>query len=300
MLKWQNEIQNEFDLSTLHAAHKLHESPLFSDEGLAEILDIYPRDRLGLYQFPPHATGRVQARHGCADGLSGAELLRAVQAGKIWLNLRAVNTYSGSYSDVADGIFGSIEQATGQKTMKHDVGLLISSPNIHVHYHLDIPLVCLVQLRGRKTIHVYPNKAPFAPADQIEAIALREREEDIHFEDAFDNAADVFELRPGQALTWPQNAPHRVQNADVMNVSLSCEFMTRAALLRANAIYANGRLRRRLGWTPSLADKISTSIVLKAAAAQIAKRIYRRPQAVPVPKTFRVINAQGDTEELRT
>ncbi|MEM1150238.1 MAG: hypothetical protein AAGI03_06730 [Pseudomonadota bacterium] len=293
---WPEETRSAFGRQTICAQHLLHESPLATDEGLVELLDRYPRERLGVYTFPPHGEGRVGASHGRAPDITGEDLLNAVKTGKIWLNLRAVNQTVSEWAGLGEVVFRPLEAASGQTIFKQDVGVLISSPNIHVHYHLDIPLVCLVQLRGSKTLTLYPPKAPFAPPDQIEAIALRDREADITYERHFENEARSFELTPGQAITWPQAAPHRVQNGPTMNVSLSCEFMTVEALLRANAIYTNGVLRRSLGLQPSYPLAMDAGNVGKALLAR-ALQVFRRAPRADTPMTFEV-QGSGDLIDL--
>jgi hypothetical protein len=296
--QWPDDSATRFRRDTLKATHDGHTSPLFEDDGLADLLDRYPREKLGVYKFPDHAEGKVKALHGDAPGVSGAQLLQAVKDGRIWLNLRAANRELPEYEDLKQQIFGQLESATGHKTLKQDVGVLISSPNIHVHYHLDIPLVCLVQMRGTKTLHLYPPEAPFAPPEQVECVALRETEEEITFQNSFDTSADAITLNPGDAITWPQNAPHRVQNADVMNVSLSCEFMTPGALLRANAIYTNGLLRRKLGWSPQLPPQNGVGVLTKAVLARGAKLVHRPPEKGPTPTTFRIDPNTGHAVDL--
>lgn len=283
---WPDDMPSRFGRDIITSRHDLHNSPEFTDEGLARILDDYPRDALGLYAFPPHGEGLVKAIHGRASQHDGAALVEAVKAGQIWLNLRAVNSRVPRLASLADTIFGDLETGARIKTLKRDVGLLISSPNIHVHYHLDIPLVCLVQLRGVKTLHLYPARAPFAPEEQIEAVALRERDEEISFRSDFERDVQAMTLEPGMAITWPQNAPHRVQNTDTMNVSLSCEFMTLPALMRANAIYANGVMRRRFGLGPKLPQAPGLGLAARAALARVFKVVARPPEMSPTPVTF--------------
>jgi len=295
---WPDDTAARFGKAPILARHGLHESPLASDDGLAELLDAYPRDKLGIYSFPPHAEGRVEARHGQAPDIAGADLLEAVRAGRIWLNLRAVNQQVGAHEGLGDTVFGPLEAAAGIRTLKRDIGVLISSPGIHVHYHLDIPLVCLVHLRGEKTLYLYPPRAPFAPLDQIEAVALREREEDIAYRDDFEAEAAVFTLQPGQALTWPQNAPHRIQNGDSLNVSLSCEFMTPKALLRANAIYTNGVMRRSLKMQPRLPETVGPGLLGKAVVARGLKALRRGPPPQVTPITFEVDARTLDVVDL--
>lgn len=270
----------------LRADHSLHHSPLFCDASLAALLDAYPREKLGVWTFGEHGEGEDKPVRGTAEGLSGQHILEAVQNGRIWLNLRATNDLVADYSGVANSIFDSLQARIGHRAIKRDMSVLISSPGIHVHYHLDIPLVALLQVRGKKTLHVYPATDPFAPTERLEAIALGEGDETLVFQDTFEASATAYELSPGMGLSWPQNAPHRVQNGDMMNVSLSCEFMTWPALLRANALYANGRLRRSFGARPGRPEGLVPATLGKAALARVFKKLDRNENTSPTPASF--------------
>jgi hypothetical protein len=71
----------------------------------------------------------------------------------------------------------------------------------------------------------------------------------------FDRYASVFDVAPGQLLTWPQLAPHRVTNLEGLNVSLSTEHKNPAATRRINVHLANQFLRRTFG-----IDKLSADV----------------------------------------
>ncbi len=171
-------------------------------------------------------------------------------------------------------MFGELEAATpGLKTFKHDLGLLISSPNAHVSYHLDVAPVALWHIRGRKRMWVYPRQAPFVTEEQLERIVLRESAEQFPYQPSWDEAAEMHVLDPGMMISWPQNAPHRIVNDASLNVSLSVEYMTPEALVRANVVYANGVLRRRLGARPRLRGGVGPGNLAKFGLARAAKAL---------------------------
>lgn len=286
-IKWPQDTASAFGNDLIHATHDLHERETFSDEGLIRILDDYPRDELGLWTFGGHGEGLGTAIKGQAPQASGAQIMEAVKTGHFWLNLRKANLKLDYMADIGEDVFGSLEDATARKLRKQDMGLLISSPGIHVNYHLDIPLVALLQIKGEKRLWLYPADETHSPSDQVEDIVHSRREEDLTFKNGFDKSAVAIDLNPGMAITWPQAAPHRVQNADCVNVSLSCEYMTLPALMKANAIYTNGILRNRLGFNPRTAHRVTPMTVGKAVAAQAIKKVTRRPQtASSTPVTF--------------
>lgn len=286
-VNWPGSTKSQFGSAILQAEHTLHSSPLFSDAALEALLDAYPREHLGVWTFADHGEGEEAPIKGDARDLSGREILEAVRRGRIWLNLRASNQLVREYESVGETIFNSLQDASGRKVIKRDMSVLISSPGIHVHYHLDVPLVALLQVRGEKTVWFYPATADFAPDERLEAIVLREQEEGLVFRNEFEAHAEKLDLKPGMGVTWPQNAPHRVQNGAMMNVSLSCEFMTLPALLRANAIYANGRLRRQFGAAPRRPGEVTPMTFGKAAMARVFKGFERaRADAAPTPASF--------------
>ncbi len=286
--QWPENTSEVFSTEIITCQHDGHESEHFADEGLADLLDRYPRDEMGIYKFPEHAEGKVKAIHGKAENLTGAELLEAVKRGQIWLNLRAVNNHLEEFEAIKQQLFSQLDDAASISSMKQDVGVLISSPNIHVHYHLDIPFVCLVQVRGEKTVSLYPAEPPFATASQIEAVVLKEQEEEMSFQHSFDEHVTALEMKPGMAVTWPQNAPHRVQNGDMLNVSLSCEYMTTSGLLRANAMYTNGVMRRSMGIDSGLPAKSGLGMIAKAVIARFIKVFKKTVEQKHTPITFEI------------
>lgn len=150
-------------------------------------------------------------------------------------------------------------------------------------------MVALFQLRGEKTVWVYPSDETHAPSNVVEDMVHMRKEEGLPFRAEFDEAATRIELKPGMGLTWPQAAPHRVQNADCLNVSLSCEFMTPAALIRANAIYTNSLIRQRFGKIPPRPDAVTFRNISKAGVARVIKAVSRSPKRQsPTPVTFKI------------
>ena len=286
---WTPDKARSFTKQNLVFQHGLHERPMFDDAGLEELLDRYPREKLGVFTMGEDPVAWTTWRKGSAGGLSGSKLLEAAQAGRIWLNLRATNEYLPEYAALGDEIFAEKQAQTGVRTMKRDLGMLISSADAQVFYHLDVPLVSLWQLRGRKKVWVYPVADPYVGQEVLERIVLKETAEQFTFDPAWDAGAQAYDLTPGTMVTWAQNAPHRIENGPMLNVSLSIEFMTPQALMRANVIYANGVMRRRLGARPRVQDGFTPVGLGKVAVARAAKALkLQTPHERMLPVTFKL------------
>ncbi len=201
LVNWTNQNETRFGNDVMLAQHDAAGSDLFLDDGLAHILDVYPREHLDIWTFGDEGEGVNTSLRGRAPKLSGADIVEAVKNGHIWLNMRRANFDVPELKPIADAIYDSLEDATERKMRKRDMSVLISSPNVKVHYHLDIPLVALFQMRGKKRLWMYPKNEALAPSEFIEDIVHMSREEELPYRKAFDDAATVYELTPGMGLT---------------------------------------------------------------------------------------------------
>jgi len=257
--------------SPLRLEHRLSQHPLYSLEALAELIEGYPRQHYALVEMGPQGSNRRLWREGDIGELSGAEVIGAIQRGRMWLNLRNVSQVDRRYKDVLDQIFEEVRaRVPGYDTFDRTSGILISSPNAQVYYHMDLPGQSLWQLHGRKRVYLYPNSAPYLTGEQLEKIALYEV--DIPYEESYDAAATVFEIGPGEMLHWPLNAPHRVENLDCLNVSMTTEYWTETIRRSQIINMANGILRDKIGIAPRSRSISGLGFYAKAALQAGVKR----------------------------
>ena len=209
----------------MHVRHCLHRSELFTDEALAALIERLPRSHYHVNTMAPAGDRTMTWREGQIDGLSGQEVMDAVRNGHIWVSLQRLEEIDDNFAAMLSNIYGDVEsRVDGLKTYKQSLGLLISSPKAQVYYHCDIPGQSLWQIRGRKRVYVYPNAVPFLTPEYMETIVLGEADEEhMPYEPWYDDHATVYEMEAGDMLHWPLNAPHRVENLDSLNVSLTTE-----------------------------------------------------------------------------
>ncbi len=237
-----------FGQRPLTAKHNLHQSELFTDAALIDLLDRFPRQHLYALTMGTDPT-RIENRLALHDGVSGAELLRAVKNGRLWLNVTQVDRADARYRELIDQLYAQLAaQVRGFSPFATRGTLLISSPHALVYYHADGPASALWHIRGRKRIWIYPAlDERYMQRELLEDIYAGVRHEYLPYEEAYDQAAVIYDLEPGEWATWPQNAPHRVTNLDSVNVSLSTEHFTRQSRRRGRVYTANRFFRTRLG-----------------------------------------------------
>ena len=234
----------------LRLGHGLHQSPLFGRERLARLIETYPREHYALIAMGGAAEAKAW-REGDLGGARGEEVLDAIGQGRLWLNLRNVSGVDPEHGRLLDSIFAELCQAMpGFAPRTWQSGILISSPSAQVYYHADLPGQMLWQIAGKKRVFLYLNSPPFITARDLEDIALFDVEVDIPYAGWYDEHARVFDLVPGQMLYWPLNAPHRVENLEGVNVSMTVSFSTRGTRRREVLHLANGLLRHHFGIEP--------------------------------------------------
>lgn len=270
---WNAEHAAQWATKPLCLKHRLSTDPLFSLEALAELINAYPRAHYSLVEMGPQGSNRRLWREGDIGELNGTQVIDAIAKGRMWLNLRNVSAVDKRYRDVLDQVFEEVRaQVPGYETYNRTSGILISSPNAQVYYHMDLPGQSLWQLHGRKRVFVYPAKAPFLTPEQLEKVALYEVEVDVPYDPAYDADAKVFEIGAGEMLHWPLNAPHRVENLDCLNVSMTTEYWTQS-IRRAQMInVANAILRNKMNLAPKSRSTSGPAFWAKAAMQAGARR----------------------------
>ncbi|SDS94048.1 hypothetical protein [Bradyrhizobium canariense] len=274
----------------IQLAHEMHKTPLFSMETLAELIECYPRDQYSLVQTGARGSSRVW-REGEIGNLSGRQVMDAIARGGLWLNMRDVGAVDSRYRALVDRMFEEVAaQVPGFEAWNHQESILISAPNAQVYYHADLPGQSLIQIAGRKRVYVYPNTPPFITAQHLEDIAVYNVEVDIPYESWYDKHAQVFDIGPGQMLSWELNAPHRVENLDTFSVSMTVSF-TNDQIRRSEIVnLANGLLRRRFGYAPKSRNLRGPSYFVKA----VMQKLYRdsgwvkRERSARRPTEFRL------------
>lgn len=293
---WTDQTSDLFGNVPLNLRHRLHEHPLFSDDGLAGLIETCPRDNYNLVQWGTQGP-RSDWREGEIIGLSGGDVLDAIRQGRMWINIRNLPQFSTPHARLLDDIFSELEaRLPALQSFNRTMGLLISSPKSRTLYHADLPGQSLWQLRGVKRVYLYPKAAPFLKEEELEKIALTGVEVSLGYESWFDGHAQAFDIKPGDMMTWPHNMPHRVDNHDVLNVSMTLEWFTPDIRRTHMVTMANAILRHKLGFAPKSRDIHGASFWAKAVLQKAFRKTswIRRESRARKPATFRPDPHQPD------
>jgi hypothetical protein len=246
---WTAEEYKDFGHKIQLLEHNYHQSPLFSDEALIELLDNYPRTWLQCYTMGTNPENHNEWTPVHIADRSGAEIMESLKKGRIWINAINVDQYKKEYTDLIAQMYTKIAHNCPHihKLRNAFNSLLISSPGIQVYYHLDTDPNMLWHIRGAKKFWVYPAcDDRFTPQHYIEEIIAHERHENMPYESWFDEHAFAVELEGGQAVSWPQHSPHRVENV-TLNVSLSSSYESSQSRRLVGVHAANYYFLKKMG-----------------------------------------------------
>ena len=226
-IKWSEADYAAFGRQTQLFSHEYHRLLLFETSELIALLDHYPRENLQAFTMGADPTARNEWQSvDIAQATTGEDMWKAVEKGRLWLNVISLEQVSAEFSELVKGMYAHLGDRAphlGNLTASYTT-LLISSPGAQVYYHLDESPNMLWHIRGQKRLWVYPAMdLEIVPQDFLEEIYTGEISEFLPYQPEFDHRAESSLLTPGKVVSWPHNAPHRIENLD-MNVSLTTSF----------------------------------------------------------------------------
>ncbi|PHR93775.1 MAG: hypothetical protein COA69_03860 [Robiginitomaculum sp.] len=268
---WTDEHKQKFDKEILSVKHNVEDSGLFTDEALIALLDKHPHNMLDVCTMGDHELYPNQFRTGDFRDCDSKTLLKAVQDGKLWINVRRAMNLHPEYKALLDRMYGALSARTGITSFNANGGILISSPVAKVPYHADKTHVVLWHVRGTKRVYVYPLTQEFMSDASYERILTNTLIDDVPYKDAFDEKATVLTLTGGEMATWQLNQPHKVVN-ETFCVSITTEYSTRKSGFKNAAMFAQSLQRQKFGANPLWENTATPSKMVKSIFGKVIKK----------------------------
>jgi JmjC domain len=242
-----NSFPAAFGRRPVAVRHDLVEHPLLSLEAIAQLADRFPG------RIERHRADLPLVLPGGAPELSGppSETVREIDHNGCWVVFWYLEL-DPEYKALLDACLDEVEphlpsEAGGSR--RREAFLFLSSPHALTPVHFDHEHNFLLQIKGRKDMHVCP-----FPSGESERRELERLYDGGEFLDrnlgAVPSEGENFRLEPGGGVYVPSFMPHWVQNGPGASISLSITFRTPASLRLERVHLLNARLRRA-GLSPS-------------------------------------------------
>jgi hypothetical protein len=210
------------------------------------------------------------------NGLSIADTIRGIECNGSWMVLKFIEqdaVYRALLADILSELMPVVGPATGDM-LKQEGFIFISSPNSVTPFHFDPEHNILMQLRGTKTMTVFP-------ADDESIVAGVEHERfhtgghrNLPWRNALADRGQTFALKSGDGIYVPVKAPHWVQNGPEVSVSLSVTWRSAWSYGEADARGLNAVLRR-IGLTPRAPKRYPARNLTKSIGYRAIRKLKR-------------------------
>jgi len=209
------------------------------------------------------------------NGMSIADTILMIENSASWAvlkNIEQVPEYETLLLSLLAEIRPILESKTG-KMLRPQGFIFVSSPNAMTPYHFDPEHNILLQLRGEKTMTVFPaGDERFAPASAHESYHTG-GPRNLVWQDSFAKQGQPSHLTPGKAIFVPVMAPHFVQNGPMPSVSLSITWRSDWSFAEADA-HAFNHMLRGWGLNPSAPGRFPEQNKAKALSWRILRKLH--------------------------
>lgn len=262
-------------------AHALADHPLMTLDALAALAEALPADSV---EWNPGALPIGIDPADVPRALRGVgETIRAIDSAASWVVLKRIEQVP-AYAALLRGALGELEAIVVPRTGRMhqlEAFVFISSPGSVTPFHFDPEHNLLLQLRGHKTMTVFPGADESLLAPEVEeAFHLGQHHRNLPWEDAFAAQGEAVVLHPGEAIHVPVKTPHWVKNGLVPSISLSLTWRSEWSYAEADARAFN-RVLRGIGLRPRRPGTFPAQNRGKALAWRVMRRFGG--QARPAP-----------------
>lgn len=256
----------------VHFDHGLTGHTLLTLDALAQLAEALPPDHVE-YNRSDLPIG-IAAEDVPANGLSIGDTIRTIADNRSWAVLKFIEqvpAYRALLTDLLAEIRPLVESRTGPMLTLQGF-VFISSPGSVTPFHFDPEHNILLNLRGTKTMTVYPaGDTRFAAQTEHERYHTGGHR-NLPWHDGFAGDGYVAPLGPGQAVMVPVMAPHFVKVDDEPAISLSITWRSEWSYREAEAHAANNWLRQR-GLSPDMPPRWPDHARMKTIAWRAARKI---------------------------
>ena len=232
-------------------AHALANHPLLTLDALATLAEALPGDSV---EWNPGALPiGIDPADVPRGSLGVGETIRHIDTSASWVVLKRIEqlpAYAALLREALGELAAIVVPRTGAMHQLEGF-VFVSSPGSVTPFHFDPEHNILLQLRGTKTMTVFPGgDERLLSAEAQEAFHLGQHHRNLPWDDGFAALGEAVMLQPGEAIHVPVKTPHWVQNGAAPSISLSITWRSEWSCAEADARAFN-RVLRRMGVRPS-------------------------------------------------
>lgn len=201
------------------------------------------------------------------------DTIRSIAEAGAWVVLKRIEqvpAYADLLRDILAELDGVIRPVTGCPQQCEGF-IFITSPGSVTPFHFDPEHNILMQVRGTKTMTVFPDDERLLPSVVQELFHLGKHHRNLPWQEEFATIGDALTIAPGEAIHVPVKAPHWVKNGPDVSISLSVTWRSEWSYAESDARAFN-HILRSAGISPSRPASFPARNVAKATAYRLVRK----------------------------
>ena len=240
-MRWDHSTDQRLGCDIVTTKHRIGELSDFSDDGLADILDRYPRRAIRVYTMGDNPSYPNQLQSGLVGRSAGADLIDMVRRGRLLIQLCNFAENHKRLDSITRRLRSElVECQPGLRIHHGDGSLEISSPRAMSYLQCNQSPTVLWQIRGSKKTWVYPQADP-----------MQSRRRLCSYEPQLEDTASQITQHATDMIGVPHFTPYRTVNDNSLNVCLRTRFHTDQSKRLSESRSAYHLLNRLLPWKQS-------------------------------------------------
>ncbi len=232
-------LASNFAKNPFSVHHSLANHPLLTVEAVAKLAEELPER--SIEHNKGTAIGIVAGSEIEVVNASPGDIARNIDTNGCWMvlkNIEQVAAYHGLLDELLDEVNPLVQGREGGMNLREGY-VFLSAANSTTPAHTDHEHNFLLQIRGSKQMNIGRFHDRKIEQLQVEKMFAGERNMD-----RLPDEPTAYELKPGDGVYVPPNAPHWVVNGPEVSVSLSITFRTPVTERGAVVHSINRRLRK--------------------------------------------------------
>ena len=209
--------------------------------------------------------------------ISVQQAIREVDTAGCWVVLKRIEqdpAYAQLLRDLLDELAAVVMPRTGPM-LQLEGFVFISAPDSVTPFHFDPEHNILLQLRGSKTMTLFPHvDEQVFPDEAQELFHLGQHHRNLTWQDDFAQLGQPITIQPGEAIHVPVKTPHWVQNGPEPSISLSLTWRSEWSYAEADARAFN-HLLRGLGLSPAAPAAYPSRNTAKSLAWRALRKVRK-------------------------
>lgn len=261
--------------SPARLSHGLLEHALLSLDALADLAASLPAESI---EYNPGALPiGIDPDAVPKAAISVVEAIRNVDTAGCWVVLKRIEQVP-AYAQLLQGLLAELADVIIPRTgpMHRLEGFVfVSSPDAVTPFHFDPEHNILLQLRGTKTMTLFPGVDEAVFPDEVqEEFHLGQHHRNLAWRDDFAALGQPITIAPGEAIHVPVKTPHWVQNGPAPSISLSLTWRSEWSYAEADARAFN-HLLRGFGLHPARPAAYPSRNMAKSLAWRALRKVRR-------------------------